>query len=141
TGKTGIGLALAAFDKKLSVLFCVPEQFGIEKQQLMKALGAKIINTPSSKGMQGAIDRAEQLLANIPNSYSPQQFSNRINPGVYYKTLAPEVWKDLNGAIDIFVAVSGSAGTFMGSFPFFIEKNPDMKYVILVTEGLTISGG
>lgn len=140
-GNTGIGLALAALDKKLSVLFCVPEQFSIEKQQLMKALGAKIINTPSSKGMQGAIDRAEQLLANIPNSYSPQQFSNRINPGVYYKTLAPEVWKDLNGAIDIFVAGSGSAGTFMGSSRYFKEKNPDVKSVIVEPEGSTISGG
>ncbi|WP_164669627.1 PLP-dependent cysteine synthase family protein [Virgibacillus doumboii] len=140
-GNTGIGLALAALDKELTVIFCVPEQFSIEKQQLMKALGATIVHTPSDEGMRGAIEKTRQLLEEITNSFSPQQFANPANPATYYKTLAPELWNDLNGKIDVFAAGAGSSGTFMGTSRYLKEKNPGIKSVIVEPEGSIIAGG
>ncbi|MBP1968945.1 O-acetylserine dependent cystathionine beta-synthase [Virgibacillus natechei] len=140
-GNTGIGLALAALDKNLSVIFCVPEHFSQEKLFIMKALGAEIIKTPRESGMTGAIERTEQLLREIPNSFTPQQFSNPANPKTYYKTLAPEIWNDLNGDVDIFVAGAGTGGTFMGSAHFLKEKKSDIKTVIVEPEGSVIAGG
>src|SRR5699024_768651 len=96
-GNTGIGLAIAALNKNLSVILCVPEHFSQEKQIIMSALGATIVPTPCEEGMTGAIEKTKQLLGEIPNSYSPRQFSNPGNPKTYYKTLAPEIWRDLNG--------------------------------------------
>lgn len=140
-GNTGIGLALAALDKNVNVMFCVPEQFSLEKQQIMKALGATIVHTPQDAGMVGAIERTEQLLQEIPNSFSPQQFSNSANPRTYYKTLGPEIWDDLAGKVDIFVAGAGSGGTFTGTATFLKEKNPDIRTVIVEPEGSIIAGG
>lgn len=140
-GNTGIGLAIAALDRDLSIIFCVPEQFSLEKQQLMKALGAKIVHTSSSEGMRGAIERTKQLLEEIPNSFSPQQFSNAANPTTYYKTLAPEIWNDLNGELDVFVAGAGSSGTFMGTSRYLKEKNPEIRTLIVEPEGSIIAGG
>src|SRR5699024_2893069 len=140
-GNTGIGLALAALNQDLSVIFCVPEQFSIEKQQLMKALGASIVHTPSDEGMAGAIAKTEQLLDEVPNSFSPQQFANPANPATYYKTLAPELWRDLDGNIDVFVAGAGSSGTFMGTSRYLKEKKPDIRSVIVEPEGSIIGGG
>ncbi|SFA80848.1 O-acetylserine dependent cystathionine beta-synthase [Lentibacillus halodurans] len=140
-GNTGIGLALAALNQDLSVIFCVPEQFSMEKQQLMQALGATIVHTPSDQGMAGAIKKTELLLDEIPNSFSPQQFSNPANPATYYKTLAPELWHDLDGSIDVFVAGAGSSGTFMGVSRYLKEKKPDVRSVIVEPEGSIIAGG
>ncbi|RYG71658.1 cysteine synthase family protein [Lentibacillus lipolyticus] len=140
-GNTGIGLALAALDKNLSVVFCVPAQFSLEKQQLMKALGATIVHTSSDQGMAGAIRKAEQLHHDIPNSFSPQQFANPANPETYYKTLGPELWHDLDGGIDVFVAGAGSSGTFMGISRYLKEKKPDIRSVIVEPEGSVIAGG
>ncbi|GMB07540.1 cystathionine beta-synthase (acetylserine-dependent) [Thermolongibacillus altinsuensis] len=140
-GNTGIGLALAAIGKNINVIFCVPEKFSVEKQQLMKALGATIINTPTSEGMQGAIRKAQELVKEIPNSYCPQQFSNPANPRTYYKTLGPELWEQLDGKIDIFVAGAGSGGTFMGTAQFLKEKNKAIKTVIVEPEGSILNGG
>lgn len=140
-GNTGIGLALAAINKDIEVVFVVPEKFSIEKQSIMKALGAKIIHTPTSEGMEGAIQKAEQLLTEIPNSYSPSQFSNPVNPETYYKTLGPEIWEDVNGEIDIFIAGAGTGGTFMGTARFLKEKNPKIKTVIVEPEGSILNGG
>lgn len=140
-GNTGIGLALAAIDKNLNVIFCVPEHFSREKQQIMQALGASIIHTPKELGMVGAIEKTEQLLQSIPNSFSPQQFANFANPRTYYKTMAPEIWEDLQQKVDIFVAGSGSGGTFTGCAQFFKEKNPAIKTVIVEPEGSIIGGG
>lgn len=123
-GNTGIGLAMAAINKGIDVICVVPEKFSIEKQMVMKALGANIIHTATSEGMAGAIRRTEQLLKEIPNSYSPSQFSNPANPETYYKTLGPEIWQDLDGRIDIFIAGAGTGGTFMGTAKFLKEKNP-----------------
>ncbi|EZP76243.1 O-acetylserine lyase [Parageobacillus genomosp. 1] len=140
-GNTGIGLALAAIGKNINVIFCVPEKFSIEKQQIMKALGATIVHTPTSEGMQGAIRKAQELAREIPNSYCPQQFANPANPRTYYKTLGPELWEDLDGQIDIFVAGAGSGGTFMGTATFLKEKKPNIKTVIVEPEGSILNGG
>ncbi|RDW19985.1 PLP-dependent cysteine synthase family protein [Oceanobacillus chungangensis] len=140
-GNTGIGLAIAAIDKNIKVMFCVPEQFSLEKQQIMKALGATIVHTPKDAGMIGAIKRTEQLLQEIPNSFSPQQFSNAANPRTYYKTLGPEIWNDLNGKVDVFVAGAGSGGTFTGTATFLKEKKPAIRTVIVEPEGSIIAGG
>jgi cystathionine beta-synthase (O-acetyl-L-serine) len=140
-GNTGIGLALAAINKGIDVIFVVPEKFSIEKQTVMRALGANIIHTPTSDGMEGAIRKTEQLLEEIPNSYSPSQFSNPSNPETYYKTLGPEIWQDLDGRIDIFIAGAGTGGTFMGTAKFLKEKNPMIKTVIVEPEGSILNGG
>lgn len=140
-GNTGIGLALAALKTDLQVIVCVPEKFSVEKQDIMRALGAKVVNTPTSEGMQGAINKAKQLVAEIPNSYCPQQFANPANPAVYYKTLGPEIWEQLDGQIDVFVAGAGSGGTFMGTARFLKEKNAQIKTVIVEPEGSILNGG
>ena len=140
-GNTGIGLAMAAINKGIDVVFVVPEKFSIEKQMVMKALGASIIHTPTSEGITGAIRKTEQLLEEIPNSYSPSQFSNPSNPETYYKTLGPEIWQDIDGEIDIFVAGAGTGGTFMGTAKFLKEKNPLIKTVIVEPEGSILNGG
>jgi len=140
-GNTGIGLALAALGKGINVILCVPEKFSMEKQEIMKALGAKIVHTPTEKGMKGAIAKAEELLKEIPDSFCPQQFANPANPLTYYKTLGPELWKQLDEQIDIFVAGAGSGGTFMGTARFLKEKNPDVKTVIVEPEGSILNGG
>jgi len=140
-GNTGIGLALSAIGKNLRVIFCVPEKFSVEKQAIMKALGAEIIHTPTEEGMKGAIKKAEELLKEIPNSYSPSQFSNPANPDTYYHTLGPEIWRDSDGHVDIFVAGAGSGGTFMGCARYLKEQNPNIKTVIVEPEGSILGGG
>jgi cystathionine beta-synthase (O-acetyl-L-serine) len=140
-GNTGIGLALAALNNDITLVLCVPEHFSEEKQILMKALGATIVSTPKEEGIQGAVRRTEQLLQEIPNSFSPQQFNNRANPTTYYDTLAPEIWTDLDGKVDVFVAGAGSAGTYMGVMNYFKEKNPHVYGVIVEPEGSIIGGG
>jgi O-acetylserine dependent cystathionine beta-synthase len=140
-GNTGIGLALAALDSDLSVIFVVPEKFSTEKQELMRALGATVINTPTELGMAGAIAKCKELLAEIPGSYCPQQFANPANPATYYKTLGPEIWRQLDGKVDVFVAGAGSGGTFMGTARFLKEKNPNVKTVIVEPQGSILNGG
>lgn len=140
-GNTGIGLALAAINRGIHVIFVIPEKFSIEKQAIIKALGAEIVHTPTAEGIEGAIRKTNQLLEKIPDSYSPSQFSNPANPETYYKTLGPEIWKELNGEIDIFIAGAGSGGTFMGTARFLKEKNPMIKTVIVEPEGSIINGG
>lgn len=140
-GNTGIGIAIAALNKNLSVIFCVPEQFSMEKQQIMQALGATIVHTPSEKGMIGAIEKTEELLKEIPNSYSPQQFANAANPLTYYKTLGPEIWNDLKGQITTFVAGAGSGGTFTGTAQYLKERDKSIQTVIVEPEGSILNGG
>lgn len=140
-GNTGIGLALAAIGTKIKIICVVPQKFSVEKQELMKALGAEVINTPTEEGMEGAIKKAEELLLKIPNSYSPQQFSNENNPQTYYETLGPEIFQALDGKIDIFAAGAGTGGTFMGCARYFKEKNPKIKTVIVEPEGSILNGG
>jgi len=140
-GNTGIGLALAALHLDVNIILCVPEKFSSEKQVLMKALGAKVVTTPTSEGIGGAIRKAEELLKEIPNSFCPGQFSNHANPNTYYKSIGPEIWEVLNGEIHVFVAGSGTGGTFMGTARFLKEKNPDIRTVIVEPEGSILNGG
>ena len=140
-GNTGIGLALAAINSGVKVILCVPEKFSNEKQELMKALGASVVLTPTEEGMEGAIRKAQELLKEIPGSVCPQQFANRANPETYYKTLGPEIWQTLAGNVDIFVAGAGTGGTFMGTARFLKEKNPSVKTVIVEPEGSILNGG
>jgi cystathionine beta-synthase (O-acetyl-L-serine) len=140
-GNTGIGLALAALKYGVKVIVCVPEKFSMEKQELMKALGAEIIFTPTNEGMQGAIKRAQELVSEIPCSFCPQQFANPANPETYYKTLGPEIWETMDGRIDVFVAGAGTGGTFMGTSRFLKEKNTQIKTVIVEPGGSILNGG
>ncbi len=140
-GNTGIGLALATVGTGYKVMVCMPEKFSVEKQELMKALGATIVHTPTSLGMKGAIEKAKELNKEIANSYCPQQFGNPANPETYYKTLGPELWEQLDGNVDVFVAGAGTGGTFMGTAKFLKEKNPEVKTVIVEPEGSILNGG
>lgn len=140
-GNTGIGLALAAINQGINVIFVVPEKFSQEKQVLMRALGATVVNTPTEAGMKGAIAKTQELLTEIPNSYYPAQFANPANPNTYYRTLGPEIWQTLEGKIDVFVAGAGTGGTFMGTAKFLKEKNEKTKTVIVEPEGSILNGG
>jgi O-acetylserine dependent cystathionine beta-synthase len=140
-GNTGIGLALAAVGTELKVICVVPEKFSQEKQQLMRALGATIVNTPTKEGMAGAIAKTNELLKITPNSFSPAQFANAANPQTYYKTLGPELMADLKGNIDVFVAGAGTGGTFMGTANYLKEQDASIKTVIVEPEGSVLNGG
>ncbi|AEP01146.1 MULTISPECIES: PLP-dependent cysteine synthase family protein [Heyndrickxia] len=140
-GNTGIGLALAAIRYGVHAVFVVPEKFSVEKQTLMRALGAEVVNTPTELGMEGAIAKAKKLVAETPNAYFPGQFENPSNPETYYKTLGPEIWEALDGHIDVFVAGAGSGGTFMGTARYLKEKNPGLKAAIVEPEGSILNGG
>lgn len=140
-GNTGIGVALAAVNKGYNVIFVVPEKFSIEKQTLMRALGAKIINTPREKGMLGAIEKANELLSTIENSLSLKQFENAANPLAHYETTGPEIYEDLDGNIDYLIAGAGSGGTYTGVVKFLKEQNPDIRGILADPAGSLIGGG
>lgn len=140
-GNTGIGIALAAVGTGYRVIFIVPEKFSQEKQELMRALGAEIVNTPTSEGIQGAIRKSQELATSIPDAFVPQQFANPANPGVHYEMTGPEIWDQLDGEIDVFVAGAGSAGTFVGIAKYLKEKNPQIRNVIVEPEGSILGGG
>lgn len=140
-GNTGIGIAIAALNQGYHVVFTVPEKFSIEKQKVMKALGAEIIHTPRELGMLGAESIAEEILSNTPGAVSLRQFRNPANPLAHYETTGPEIYSQLEGKIDYFVAGAGSGGTFSGVVKYLKEQNPDIKGVLADPYGSTIGGG
>ncbi len=140
-GNTGLGIAVAALNKGYRVIFVVPTKFSVEKQTLMKALGAEIINTPREGGMLGAAKKAEELLKTIPDSVTLKQFENMSNPLAHYETTGPEIYSQLDGNIDYFVAGAGSGGTFTGIVKFLKEHNPQIKGILADPVGSTIGGG
>jgi len=140
-GNTGIGVALAAVNKGYNVIFVVPEKFSLEKQAIMRALGAKIVNTSREEGMLGAIAKAEELIKTTQNSISLRQFDNLQNPAAHYETTGPEIYKDLDGKIDYFVCGAGSGGTYTGIMKYLKEKNPNIKGILSDPKGSTIGGG
>ncbi|HDK7155254.1 TPA: cysteine synthase family protein [Clostridium botulinum] len=140
-GNTGIGVALAAINKGYDVIFVVPEKFSVEKQTLMRALGAKIINTPKKDGMLGAVAKANELLKTIENSISLKQFENEANPIAHYKTTGPEIYEAMDGKIDYFVSGAGSGGTFTGVMKFLKEKDENIKGILADPKGSTMGGG
>lgn len=140
-GNTGLGVAMAALNKGYKIIFVVPTKFSIEKQLLMKALGATVINTPREKGMLGAVEKAKELLIEIPNSMSLEQFQNPNNPLAHYEGTGPEIYEALEGEIDYYVGGAGSGGTYSGVMKYLKEKNPDIKGVLADPIGSTMGGG
>ena len=140
-GNTGLGIAFAALNEGYNIIFVVPTKFSIEKQQLMKALGATIINTPREEGMQGAVKKAEELRKEIKDSISLEQFKNPNNPLAHYETTGPEIYSDLDGKVDYVVLGAGSGGTFSGILKYLKEQNPHIKGVLADPIGSTLGGG
>lgn len=140
-GNTGIGIAVAAINKGYNIIFTVPEKFSVEKQTIMRALGAKIINTPRELGMLGAVDKANELLETIENSISLRQFENDANPLAHYETTGPEIYEALEGQIDYLVAGAGSGGTFTGALKYLKEQNKNIKGILADPVGSTMGGG
>ncbi|WP_418283068.1 PLP-dependent cysteine synthase family protein [Halorubrum sp. DTA98] len=134
-GNTGIGIAVAAGQLDLEAVFVVPERFSVEKQQLMRALGAEVINTPTEDGMGYAIDRAHELADELDNAAVPQQFSNHLNAEAHYETTAPEVDDALDGAVGALVAGCGTGGTLMGMSEYFREREPGTHVVAVEPAG------
>ena len=140
-GNTGLGIAFAALTRGYRVIFVVPTKFSEEKQTLMRALGAEIINTPREYGMLGAAKRAEEQKSTIPGAVSLKQFENQSNPLAHYETTGPEIYKDLDGKIDYVVAGAGSGGTYTGVLRFLKNKNPNIKGILADPVGSTMGGG
>ncbi|GAA0541700.1 PLP-dependent cysteine synthase family protein [Halorubrum ejinorense] len=124
-GNTGIGIAVAAGQLGLDAIFVVPERFSVEKQQLMRALGAEVVNTPSKDGMELAIERAHEIADELDDAVVPQQFSNPLNAEAHYETTAPEIDEALDGAVGAVVAGCGTAGTLMGMARYFRERDAE----------------
>ena len=134
-GNTGIGLAVAAGQLGLDAIFVVPERFSVEKQQLMRALGAEVINTPTEEGMGLAIERAHELAEELDGAAVPQQFENPLNAEAHYETTGPEIWEALEGEVGAIVAGCGTAGTLMGMAKYALEREPDVHIVAVEPEG------
>lgn len=142
SGNTGIGLAFAAAGLGYSLIIVLPDTFSIERRKLMLALGAELVLTPGTEGMSGAVRKAEQLAAEIPNSFIPQQFSNPANPEIHRTTTAEEIWRDTDGDVDIFIAGVGSGGTISGVGKALKEKNPAVQIVAIEPfDSPVLSGG
>ena len=140
-GNTGLGIAFAALNKGYRVIFVVPTKFSSEKQTLMRALGAEIINTPREEGMLGAENKANELRKTIPNAITLNQFRNPANPQAHYDTTAREIYSALDGKIDFFVAGAGSGGTYSGIMQYFKEKDENITGVLADPVGSTMGGG
>ncbi|MBR5946039.1 cysteine synthase family protein [bacterium] len=140
-GNTGIGIAFAAIGRGYKVIFVVPDKFSGEKVALLSALGAEIVRTPRSGGMLLAESRAEELARSRPNSVILGQFRNPANPRSHYETTGPEIFDDLKGKVDFFIAGAGSGGTFSGVARYLKEKNPYVRAILADPIGSTMGGG
>ena len=142
SGNTGIALAFICASRKYRLLLTMPDTMSIERRKLLKHLGAELVLTPGSEGMKGAIQRAGDILAETPNAYMPDQFSNPANPEIHRKTTAKEIWKDTNGGVDILVAGVGTGGTITGISETIKEQKPSFKTVAVEPgDSPVLSGG